>query len=223
MEPPFAWLPAFWALRLDTSGSQERASCTSSRLNPGNSTSGSSRAGFKFNAVFLPSVKVRSVVSRFVWERPNCRATTRIGRRLDWASRFLPKSDCSPSHHHRQQIWPRRPSGPQAPPRARPLNHDTRPVPKSEDVANTTSDGPRPSERPAQTSAADPDRLKGAEPAGGQPEPPKPWLPLTLTVAGLCASVGGNLYFGWLYLETRRRYRALLRRRHGVTGSQAEM
>ena len=39
----------------------------------------------------------------------------------------------------------------------------------------------------------------------------KPWLPLTLALAGLFGSLGGNLYLGWIHWGTRSRYRALLR------------
>jgi len=42
-------------------------------------------------------------------------------------------------------------------------------------------------------------------------ESSKPWLPLTLALAGLFGSLGGNLYLGWIHWGTRSRYRALLR------------
>lgn len=42
-----------------------------------------------------------------------------------------------------------------------------------------------------------------------QPEQPaKPWVPLTLTLLGLFASVGANAYLGWITWELRRRFRA---------------
>ncbi|MCR4412370.1 MAG: hypothetical protein NUV77_08100 [Thermoguttaceae bacterium] len=40
----------------------------------------------------------------------------------------------------------------------------------------------------------------------------RPWTALTAALAGLFGSLGGNVYLGWLFLETRRRYRALLKR-----------
>ncbi len=52
---------------------------------------------------------------------------------------------------------------------------------------------------------------KGVEKAD-EPPSPRPWTALTLTLAGLFGSLGGNVYLGWLFLETRRRYHALLRR-----------
>jgi len=53
----------------------------------------------------------------------------------------------------------------------------------------------------------------GKQGAGGPQgaEAPGPWAPLVVTVA-LCGSLGGNLYLGWLMLETRRRYRRLAQR-----------
>ena len=50
-------------------------------------------------------------------------------------------------------------------------------------------------------------------PGAGQPEitaPPKPWMTLILTALGLCVSVSGNAYLGWIAYGARTRYRALL-------------
>ena len=41
-------------------------------------------------------------------------------------------------------------------------------------------------------------------------EPPKPWVPFSLAMLGLFASVGGNCYLGWLALGLRSRYVAAL-------------
>jgi hypothetical protein len=41
-------------------------------------------------------------------------------------------------------------------------------------------------------------------------EPPKPWVPFSLAMLGLFASVGGNCYLGWLALGLRNRYIAAL-------------
>jgi len=41
--------------------------------------------------------------------------------------------------------------------------------------------------------------------------PPKPWMPLTLALAALFGSFGGNIYLGWIVKDTRGRYRALLK------------
>ncbi len=40
---------------------------------------------------------------------------------------------------------------------------------------------------------------------------PKPWVTLTLTLLGLFASLGGNIYFLWITWDTRRRYHTLVR------------
>ncbi len=41
-------------------------------------------------------------------------------------------------------------------------------------------------------------------------EPAKPWMPLTLVLLGLFASLGGNVYLTWIFADLRRRYRVLL-------------
>jgi hypothetical protein len=43
-------------------------------------------------------------------------------------------------------------------------------------------------------------------------EPAKPWLPLTLAMAGMFGSLGGMLYCGWIAWDYRIRYRSLLER-----------
>ena len=37
-------------------------------------------------------------------------------------------------------------------------------------------------------------------------EPQKPWLPLTLTMIGLFASIGVNVFLGWIAFDCQRRY-----------------
>ena len=44
-------------------------------------------------------------------------------------------------------------------------------------------------------------------------EAPKPWLWLTATLMGLFASLGSNVYLGWIALDLRRRCRRLMTRR----------
>lgn len=48
------------------------------------------------------------------------------------------------------------------------------------------------------------------EPAADAVEPAKPWVPFSLAMLGLFASVGGNCYLGWLALGLRGRYLAAL-------------
>lgn len=44
-----------------------------------------------------------------------------------------------------------------------------------------------------------------------QPQgPAKPWLPLTCSLFGLFASLGANVYLGWITWELRQRFRAKL-------------
>ncbi len=53
---------------------------------------------------------------------------------------------------------------------------------------------------------------EGTPPPSRDNPPARPWTALTLALAGLFGSLGGNVYLGWLLVETRRRYRAALRR-----------
>jgi hypothetical protein len=62
---------------------------------------------------------------------------------------------------------------------------------------------------------AEPDRPaagQGGVSASKDAEPAKPWLPLTLAVAGCFGSLGGMLYLGWIAWGYRRQYRMLLER-----------
>jgi hypothetical protein len=56
-----------------------------------------------------------------------------------------------------------------------------------------------------------PDAKKGAaEDEPSEPQPAKPWLSFWLTLLGLFASLGGNVYLLWVALDFRGRYRAVL-------------
>jgi hypothetical protein len=73
-----------------------------------------------------------------------------------------------------------------------------RDVPLPERLAVYVQPGAAASEKPSPT-----------PPAEVQPEePPPPWLPLTFTLLGLFASVGANVYLGWIAWDFRRRWRA---------------
>jgi hypothetical protein len=66
-------------------------------------------------------------------------------------------------------------------------------------------------DRKTEEKKADDKTTKTGHPASK--EPARPWLPFTVTAVALVFSLGGNLYLGWITWETRRRFRALLRRR----------
>jgi len=52
-------------------------------------------------------------------------------------------------------------------------------------------------------------REQAAQSPPTAPESAKPWLPLILTLLGLFASLGANLFLAWSTWDARRRYRAL--------------
>lgn len=58
--------------------------------------------------------------------------------------------------------------------------------------------------------ASDADKESSSGQAGPATETPKPWLPLMASLIGLFASLGGNLYLGWIAFESHVRYRRLL-------------
>ena len=45
---------------------------------------------------------------------------------------------------------------------------------------------------------------------GLSPAAAKPWLPLWLTAVALFASLGANVYLGWIAVDVRRRWRTLV-------------
>ncbi|NLF07031.1 MAG: hypothetical protein GX594_03495 [Pirellulaceae bacterium] len=63
----------------------------------------------------------------------------------------------------------------------------------------------RPAEKPV---IEEPKPAADGAPAAEQPA--RPWLPLTLTLLGLFASLGANVYLGWINHGLRRRRRAEL-------------
>jgi hypothetical protein len=50
----------------------------------------------------------------------------------------------------------------------------------------------------------------GFDPNGQTPE--RPWWPLTLCLLGLFASLGGNVFLGWITADQRGKYRDLVQR-----------
>ncbi|MEX0714573.1 MAG: hypothetical protein WD278_19710 [Pirellulales bacterium] len=51
----------------------------------------------------------------------------------------------------------------------------------------------------------------------------KPWLPLSLTLLGLFASLGANVYLVWIAAGLRRRYRSVIQRTPPDTGHQEQV
>ena len=90
---------------------------------------------------------------------------------------------------------------PQQAPRELPPPVNTTPLPEQLAVFNEEP------EAPAGQAATETDDAESASQASS-----KPWLPLTLALAGLFASLGGMLYLGWVAWDYRRRYGALLKR-----------
>ncbi len=58
---------------------------------------------------------------------------------------------------------------------------------------------------PEKPKPSPPEPAKPAKPS--PPEPSRPWLPMTLTLFGLFASLGANVFLGWVALGLRRRCR----------------
>ena len=71
--------------------------------------------------------------------------------------------------------------------------------------------GEIPPEPATSTGSSDPREIREAQ-ATDSPtdEAPKPWWPLAFTLLGLFASLGGNVYLGWIAWDMRGRYRAAL-------------
>jgi hypothetical protein len=50
----------------------------------------------------------------------------------------------------------------------------------------------------------------GESPFPASAPPPRPWLALVLTAAGLIVSLSANVFLGWIHRDTRSRYRELV-------------
>jgi hypothetical protein len=88
------------------------------------------------------------------------------------------------------------PKGPQAAAAPETLSPDPRGKPIAERPANfVESQSPTTADKPH---AASPSDVASKEPA-------KPWLPLTLTLLGLFASLGLNVFLGWIAWDFRQR------------------
>ncbi len=89
---------------------------------------------------------------------------------------------------------------------------------RSKDARSGESDTGRGTERGGEKAAAKAKTAppgttdKTGEPTAESPSPPRPWLPLGVA---LCTSLGANVYFFWMWMEVRGRYRRLVQRRGG--------
>jgi hypothetical protein len=82
--------------------------------------------------------------------------------------------------------------------------HRLEPDPGSQPIATQTA---------ALVDQAETEPTPDTKPKTGQKTSPKetakPWMPFTLVLFGLFASLGGNVFLGWVAYESRSRYRAL--------------
>ena len=104
-------------------------------------------------------------------------------------------------------------------------------VPSKSPPVKTQSASMEKSQRPPEMSPSDIDpkensptekpKPKAAEKPGesAESETAKPWLPFTVSLLALFASLGGNVYLGWLHLESRAKYRRLLERLQNETSA----
>jgi len=77
-----------------------------------------------------------------------------------------------------------------------------------------------PAVQPASVSTIKAKTPAEAAPAGKAAEAPSPpWLPLTITLLVLFASLGGNIFLGWIAHDARARCGLLLRQRRQMAGS----
>lgn len=89
-----------------------------------------------------------------------------------------------------------------------PPEHTSRPIAER----RTTFVQPEPVK--AREAAPRPEVKPAAEPppaAADSDEPPRSWTLLTLVLLAFFASLGGNIYLGWIAWDAYHRYRALLR------------
>jgi hypothetical protein len=77
--------------------------------------------------------------------------------------------------------------------------------------AKATATEHKPDDKKGEEKRPDDKTAKTQHPASK--EPAKPWAPFTVALGTLVVSLGCNLYLGWITWETRKRFRALLRRR----------
>ena len=100
-----------------------------------------------------------------------------------------------------------------APPEALPPNLPSNPLP-SQQATFTQSPSAAISTAESKPEVKSPAKTPPPQTAG-PPVEEKPWIPLWITVVALFASVGANIFLGWITWDVRSRYRSLL----GQTGN----
>ena len=90
-------------------------------------------------------------------------------------------------------------------------------IPTADRLSATTSQDPA---FPSEPSIANQASSQHELPLPVQTDQQKPWLPFTLTLCALFASLGGNLYLGWITWDIRNRFREIVGRRAGVDPEQ---
>jgi hypothetical protein len=66
-------------------------------------------------------------------------------------------------------------------------------------------------EAPAKAEATAQPQPAAVDSTAAASDPPRSWTLLTLVLFALFASLGGNVYLGWIAWDAYKRYRALLR------------
>ena len=117
------------------------------------------------------------------------------------------------------QVAPLAQTPPEQPPeKPRPLTppRDSKPLPAKQ--ATYVSDEGSESSQPKSIARKNDENREDAP----NPQPPKPWMALTLTAVALCGSLGGNAYLVWIAMDSRRRYRELFADPHAPQSPQPE-
>ena len=90
-------------------------------------------------------------------------------------------------------------------------------IPTADRLSATSSQDPA---FPSEPSIANQVSSQHERPLPVQMDQQKPWLPFTLTLCALFASLGGNLYLGWISWDIRNRFREIVGRRAGAAPEQ---
>lgn len=98
-----------------------------------------------------------------------------------------------------------------------PFNADSREMPASPASFEPNDESNRMAAKMSTEGEAADDQSEEAAAVEGEKEQ-RLWWPLALSLVGLCLSLGGNVYLGWLTVAFRSRYRHVARRLRAMTG-----